>query len=218
MTELSPLGTVARLKAKDAGKSRAEQRHILEKQGRPVSGIKLKIVGGEGKALPNDGAAFGDLYAQGHWVIDQYFGIPESPLEDGWFKTGDISTIDPDGNMQIVDRSKDVIKSGGEWISSIELESAASAHPDVVICACIGIAHPKWDERPLLVVVPRQGSGKTPEALKAELYDILATKVAKWWLPDDIVFAEEIPMTATGKLHKLKLRERFGGYVWKAGA
>ena len=218
MTELSPLGTVARLKAKDLGKSPAEQKRILEKQGRPVSGIKLKIVGGEGKSLPNDGAAFGDLYAQGHWVIDQYFGIPDSPLEQGWFKTGDISTIDPDGNMQIVDRSKDVIKSGGEWISSIELENAASSHADVAMCACIGIAHPKWDERPLLVIVPREGSGKAPEALKAELYEILSAKVAKWWLPDDIVFAEEIPMTATGKLHKLKLRERFGGYVWKAGS
>ncbi len=214
MTELSPVGSVAKLKQKDLSKSKAEQEQILAKQGRPIFGVDMKIVDEKGQTLPHDGVAFGDLMVKSSWAIDTYFGATESPLIEGWFPTGDVATLDADSNMQITDRSKDVIKSGGEWISSIELENIASAHPDVAMAACIAIAHPKWDERPLLVVVKREGATADDAALKAKLLEILAEKVAKWWLPHDIVFVKQIPLTATGKMAKLKLREEFVTYRW----
>ena len=214
MTELSPVGSVAKLKQKDLSKSKTEQEQILAKQGRPIFGVDMKIVDEKGQTLPHDGVAFGDLMVKSSWAIDTYFGATESPLIEGWFPTGDVATLDADSNMQITDRSKDVIKSGGEWISSIELENVASAHPEVAMAACIAIAHPKWDERPLLVVVKREGATADDAMLKAKLLEMLAEKVAKWWLPDDIVFVKQIPLTATGKMAKLKLREEFVTYRW----
>ena len=216
MTELSPVGSVAQLKQKDYSKSKTEQDQILAKQGRPMFGVDIKIVDEKGLALPHDSVAFGDLLAKSFWAIDSYFGVTDSPLVDGWFPTGDVATIDSDSHIQITDRSKDVIKSGGEWISSIELENVASAHPEVAMAACIAIAHPKWDERPLLVVVKREGATSDDATLKAKLLDMLTEKVAKWWLPDDIVFVKQIPLTATGKMAKLKLREEFSSYTWPA--
>ena len=214
MTELSPVGSVARLKQKDLSKSKADQEQILAKQGRPMFGVDMKIVDEKGQALPHDGVAFGDLLVKSIWAIETYFGSTESPLVNGWFPTGDVATLDFDSNMQITDRSKDVIKSGGEWISSIELENIASAHPEVAMAACIAIAHPKWDERPLLVVVKRENATSDTSVLKDQLLKMLAEKVAKWWLPDDIVFVKQIPLTATGKMAKLKLREEFVTYKW----
>ncbi len=214
MTEMSPLGSVARLKHKDLLKDQTEQKRILAKQGRPIFGVDMKIVDDQGQALPHDGVAFGDLMVRGFCTIDTYFGATDSPLIDGWFPTGDVATLDADSNMQITDRSKDVIKSGGEWISSIDLENVASAHPDVAMAACIAITHPKWDERPLLVIVKRETSTIDASELKAVLLQMLSEKFAKWWLPDDIVFVDQIPLTATGKMAKLKLREEFSSYQW----
>ncbi len=208
MTELSPLGTVCRLKAKHTSLSYDEQFAIRVKQGRAVFGIEMKIVDDAGKLLPNDGKAFGDLMVRGPWVIARYHGEKESALVDGWFPTGDVATIDADGYMQITDRSKDVIKSGGEWISSIELENIAMAHPALAEAAVIGIAHPKWDERPLLLAVLKPGASLTKEALLA----IFDGKIAKWMLPDDVVFVDSLPHTATGKLLKTKLRVDFKDY------
>ncbi|MBI0328184.1 fatty-acid--CoA ligase [Burkholderia plantarii] len=209
MTELSPLGTLARPTWAQMQRPEAERRQSLEKQGRVICGIDMRIVGDDGGELPWDGVAFGELQVRGPWVIDRYFQGEGSPLADGWFPTGDVATIDRDGFLQITDRSKDVIKSGGEWISSIDLENVAVAHPGVAEAACIACAHPKWTERPLLVVVRRPGSEVTREALLA-FYD---GKVAKWWVPDDVVFVEALPHTATGKLQKLRLREMFREHV-----
>jgi len=205
MTELSPLGTLANLKSKHLALPLEAQRHILEKQGHVIFGIDLRIVGSDGLELPWDGVSFGDLQVRGPWVLERYFGQPDSPLVDGWFPTGDVATVDIDGYMQITDRSKDVIKSGGEWISSIEIENVAMAHPEVAEAACIASAHPKWGERPLLVVVRKPGATVDRESV-LRFYD---GRVAKWWIPDDVVFVEAIPHTATGKIQKLKLRELF---------
>jgi fatty-acyl-CoA synthase len=209
MTELSPIGTVAGLKTSDLSKPKSAQEAILQKQGRPIYGIEMKIIDDKAQTLPNDGKAFGDLLVKGSWVIDTYFQADESNLIDGWFPTGDVSTIDADGNMQITDRSKDVIKSGGEWISSIEIENIASAHPDVLLAACIAAQHQKWGERPLVVVVKKPEITKDNETLKNELLKSYEGKIAKWWIPDDVVFIDKMPLTATGKLLKLELRERF---------
>ena len=209
MTELSPIGTVAGLKAADLNKPRAEQDHILQKQGRSLYGIEMKIVDGNGQPLPNDGKAFGDLMVKGSWVINNYYRAEQSPLVDGWFPTGDVSTIDTDGNMQITDRSKDVIKSGGEWISSIDIENVAVAHPAVLIAACIAVHHPKWDERPLLIIVKKPDVTQDEDTLKNEILAFFEGKVAKWWIPDDVSFIDKMPLTATGKLMKLSLREMF---------
>ena len=206
MTEMSPLGTFCRLKAKDEALPREKKHEIECKQGRAIYGVEMKIVDGEGKELPRDGKAFGDLLVRGPWVLREYFkGEGGSPLRDGWFPTGDVATIDPGGYMQITDRSKDVIKSGGEWISSIELENIAVAHPAVAEAAVIGVSHPKWDERPLVIVVKKPGAAVTRE----ELLKFYEGKVAKWWLPDDVVFVEQLPHTATGKLLKTKLRHDY---------
>jgi 3-(methylthio)propionyl---CoA ligase len=203
MTETSPIGTVSRLKTKHAGLSKAEQLAIRAKQGRPVFGIELKIIDDAGNTLPRDGKTFGDLMVRGPWVVERYYGEEKSALVDGWFHTGDVATIDPDGYMQITDRSKDVIKSGGEWISSIELENIAVSHPAVAEAAVIGIAHPKWDERPLLLVILK----KDASATKQEILATFDGKIAKWMLPDDVVFVPELPHTATGKLQKRTLRD-----------
>ncbi len=212
MTEMSPLGTTGRLKHSMSNLPKDKQIDIKVKQGRYVWGVEMKIVDDEGNELPHDGKAFGELLVRGPWVVSGYYNDEEASraaiTEDGWFRTGDVSNIDPDGIMQIVDRSKDVIKSGGEWISSIDLENAAVGHPDVIEAAVIGIAHPKWDERPLLLLVP--GEGK--EVSKDAMIDYLTDKVAKWWLPDDVISVEELPHTATGKLLKSKLREDYKDY------
>ena len=213
MTELSPLGTLSKLRACHRDLPAEQQRHLLEKQGRAIFGIDLAIVGDDGKALPWDGKASGDLLVRGSWVIDRYFGDAGCPLRelDGemWFPTGDVATIDADGFMQITDRSKDVIKSGGEWISSIELENIAMAHPAVLEAAVIACRHPKWDERPLLVVVRKPGAELDRERMLA----FYAGKIAKWQIPDDVIFVDEIPHTATGKMLKMKLRQQFAGHT-----
>ncbi len=209
MTEMSPLGTLCKLNWDQSQRPRGEQHALLEKQGRVVFGVDMKIVGDDGRELPWDGVAFGDLHVRGRWVIDQYFRQDGSPLVDGWFPTGDVATIDRDGFLHITDRSKDVIKSGGEWISSIDLENIAVAHPAVAEAACIACHHPRWTERPLIVAVLRPGESVTRE----ELLAFYEGKVAKWWLPDDVVFVDELPHTATGKLLKLKLREQFRQHV-----
>jgi fatty-acyl-CoA synthase len=209
MTEMSPLGTVNLPKAKHLSLTEAEQGALRVKQGRAIYGVEMKIVDAEGNELPRDGKAFGDLLVRGPWVMASYFkGDGGEVLHDGWFPTGDVATLDADGYMQITDRSKDVIKSGGEWISSIELENLAVGHPALAEAAVIGVRHPKWDERPLLIAVLKPGARATRE----ELLEFLRDKTAKWWLPDDVVFVDALPHTATGKLSKLKLREQFRDY------
>jgi fatty-acyl-CoA synthase len=214
MTELSPLGTVCTFKSKHESLDSEQKLALQNKQGRTVFGIDMKIVDADGKDLPWDGEAFGDLMSRGPWVVSDYFrGEGGDPLQRDdqeleWFPTGDVATIDPDGYMQITDRSKDVIKTGGEWISSIDLENTAVAHPAVAEAAVISVAHPKWDERPLLVVVKAKGE----QVSRDELLAFYQGKVAKWWIPDDVVFVDELPHTATGKLLKTKLREDFKDY------
>ena len=208
MTELSPVGTYGRLKRKHAELHPDQQRAIKLKQGRPVYGIEVKIVDDKGDELAHDGVAFGDLHVRGPWVANSYYRHDASPIVNGWFPTGDVATIDADGYMQITDRSKDVIKSGGEWISSIALENLAMSHPAVAEAAVIAACHPKWDERPLLVVVRKPDVAVTREALIAHYEG----KIAKWWIPDDVVFVDALPHTATGKIHKLKLREQLATY------
>ena len=206
MTEMSPIGTVCTLKPQHDRLSDDERMAVQAKQGRAVFGVEMKIVGEDGRELPHDGKAAGELMVRGPWIIANYFkGEGGDPLINGWFPTGDVSTIDADGYMQITDRSKDVIKSGGEWIGSIDLENIAMAHPAVAMAACIGAKHPKWDERPLLVVVKKPGAQLTREEL-IKFYD---GKIAKWWTPDDVVFVDAIPLGATGKMQTNKLREQF---------
>jgi fatty-acyl-CoA synthase len=210
MTEMSPLGTVCNLLPKHRGLPLEQRLDLQEKQGRGVYGVELKIADDEGRRQPHDGTSRGHLMVRGPWIARSYFRGEGGEILDaeGYFDTGDVATIDPDGYMQIVDRAKDVIKSGGEWISSIDLENAAMGHPAVAEAAVIGVAHAKWQERPLLVVVRKAGR----EATREELLKFLEGKVAKWWLPDDVVFVDELPHTATGKLLKTKLRETFRDY------
>ena len=209
MTEMSPLGTVCTLKNKHLDLPAAEKMKVRLKQGRGLYGVDMKIVDPDGQELPWDGKTFGDLLVKGPWIIRDYFNAEgPSPLVDGWFPTGDVATIDADGYMQITDRSKDVIKSGGEWISSIDVENIAVAHPAVAMAACIGIRHPKWDERPIIAVVRKPGAEVTREALLA-FYE---GKIAKWQIPDDVVFVEAIPLGGTGKMQKTKLREMLKDY------
>jgi fatty-acyl-CoA synthase len=206
MTEMSPLGTVCTLKLAQEALPPEQQMAVLVKQGRAVYGVEMKIVDPDGRELPWDGQSSGDLYVKGPWIISGYFkGEGGNPLVDGWFPTGDVATIDADGFMQITDRSKDVIKSGGEWISSIDIENIAMAHPAVAMAACIAAHHPKWDERPLLVVVKKPGA----EVTREELLAFYEGKVAKWQVPDDVAFVDAIPLGATGKMQKMKLREQF---------
>jgi fatty-acyl-CoA synthase len=206
MTEMSPLGTAGTLQAKHRLLPKEAQRKILQKQGHAIYGVDMKIVDDEGAELPWDGETYGHLYVKGPWIISRYFKDEGGDvLVDGWFPTGDVATIDADGYMQITDRSKDVIKSGGEWIGSIDLENIAMAHPAVLQAACIGVAHPKWDERPMLVVVKRPGA----EVTREELLGFFEGKIAKWWLPDDVVFTEALPVGATGKIQKNRLRDQY---------
>jgi fatty-acyl-CoA synthase len=210
MTEMSPLGTLCTLKNKHLTMPEAEQMKIRLKQGRAIYGMDMKIVGGDGQDLPWDGRSYGDLLVRGPWILREYFkGEGGNPLvQDGWFPTGDVATIDPDGYMQITDRSKDVIKSGGEWISSIDVENIAVAHPAVAMAACIGMRHPKWDERPVVVVVKKPGT----EVSKEDLLRFYEGKTAKWQIPDDVIFVDAIPLGATGKMLKTRLRETLKDY------
>jgi len=213
MTELSPLGTLCTLKNKHLKLPKEQQMKLLLKQGRAIYGVDMKIVNDAGDEQPHDGKAYGDLLVKGPWVVANYYKGEGDPLvtdKDGqrWFPTGDVATIDADGFMQITDRSKDVIKSGGEWISSIDIENIAVAHPAVAMAACIGVPHPKWDERPIVAVV------KKPDAQvsREELLAFYEGKTAKWQIPDDVVFVDAIPIGATGKMLKTKLREQLKDY------
>ena len=211
MTEMSPLGTVGTFK-RGMEELPAEQRYDIQaKQGRCVYGVEMKIVDEGGTELPRDGTAFGQLMVRGPWVARSYFRDEGGDVldDDGWFPTGDVATLDAEGFMQIVDRTKDVIKSGGEWISSIDLENAAVGHPEVVEACVIGISHPKWDERPLLLIVRSDGSTLDKDGVLSFLTD----KIATWWMPDDVLFVDELPHTATGKLYKSVLREEYKDYV-----
>ncbi|MEM5400028.1 3-(methylthio)propionyl-CoA ligase [Paraburkholderia unamae] len=214
MTELSPVGTVCSFKAHQTELAEDARYALQAKQGRSVFGIDMKIVDAAGEELPWDGNAAGDLQVRGHWVASEYFGGDyASPLQDGWFPTGDVAKIDADGFMQIVDRSKDVIKSGGEWISSADIENVASLHPAVATAVCIAARHPKWDERPLLLVVKKPGS-----ALEADdLLSFFDGRVAKWWKPDAVLFIDCVPIGATGKVLKNQLRDQYGGHYLQAG-
>ena len=209
MTEMSPLGTLCTLKEKHKDLPEEDKMKLRVKQGRAIFGVDMKIVGANGEELPWDGRTYGDLYVKGSWILDKYFkGEGGDPLRDGWFPTGDVATIDADGFMQITDRSKDVIKSGGEWISSIDIENTAMAHPAVAMAACVGMPHPKWDERPIVVVTLKPGA----EVTRDELLAFYEGKVAKWQVPDDVVFVDSIPIGATGKMLKTKLREQLKDY------
>jgi len=210
MTEMSPLGTLCSLKPEYAGLTGEARLDIQQKQGHCPFGVEMKITDDNGKRIAWDGKTFGRLMVRGPAVAKAYFKEDHEVLDDEeFFDTGDVATVDRYGYMQITDRSKDVIKSGGEWISSIELENVAVGHPKVAEAAVIGVAHPKWDERPLLIVVPKAGH----QVSKSEMLEFLDGKVAKWWLPDDVVFVAEIPHTATGKIQKITLREQFKNYV-----
>jgi 3-(methylthio)propionyl---CoA ligase len=212
MTEMSPVGAVCSLDPTRAGLPDEERYRIKQKQGHAIWGVEFKIVDEQGRRLPHDGKAAGVLYVRGPWIASAYFRDEQASAEaldaEGWFSTGDVATIDTDGYMQITDRAKDMIRSGGEWISSIALENAAVGHPGLAEAAAIAAVHPKWGERPLLVAVRRPGA----EVEKADVIAFLGDKVASWWLPDDVVFVDELPHTATGKVKKSLLRERFEGY------
>jgi 3-(methylthio)propionyl---CoA ligase len=219
MTEMSPVGTAAILKGKHLDLSPEERMAVQATQGRAVYGVDMKIVGEDGAALPWDGKVSGELLVRGPWIIQTYFkGEGGDPLVSddegrGWFPTGDVATIDPDGYMHITDRSKDVIKSGGEWIGSIDLENIAMAHPAVAMAACIAALHAKWDERPLLIVMKKPGA----EVTRDELLAFFEGRIAKWWTPDDVVFVDAIPLGATGKMLKNRLREQYGKHLLAKG-
>jgi fatty-acyl-CoA synthase len=214
MTEMSPLGTLCSMKPEYAQLSGEARLDIQQKQGHPPFGVEMKITDDAGNELSRDGKTFGRLKVRGPAITRSYFKAEQEYIldEDGFFDTGDVSTIDRYGYMQITDRSKDIIKSGGEWISSIDLENLAVGHPKVSEAAVIGVKHPKWDERPLLVVVLKQGQSATRE----EILAYMEGKIAKWWMPDDVAFVEEIPHTATGKIQKVALRDRFKDYSFPA--
>jgi fatty-acyl-CoA synthase len=208
MTEMSPLGTANHLLARHKGLSETEQNRLRESQGRPAFGMDLRVVDEGGTPLPNNGTAQGALQVRGHWVLSDYFNAaPGSTLGDGWFPTGDIASLNPEGFLTLRDRAKDVIKSGGEWISSVELENIALAHPDLADAAAIGVPHPKWDERPVLVAVAAPGKSPDP----GQILDFYKGKVANWQIPDAVVFIDVLPRNATGKVLKNRLRETFAG-------
>ena len=214
MTEMSPIGTIGYLKRDMRDLSAEEKMSYKVKQGRPVYGVEMKIVDDDNNELPHNGKDFGELVVRGPWITNGYFEDDEASEagfdKDGWFRTGDVCTIDERGFMQIVDRSKDVIKSGGEWISSIELENIAVGHADIAEAAVIGLAHPKWDERPLLICVKAEGADITGE----NVLEIFKGKVADWWIPNEVAFVDELPHTATGKLLKTELRKQFADYTF----
>ena len=214
MTEMSPLGTATSRTAEMDNMDIESRYDLQEKQGKAFFGLEMTIADDEGNELPKDGVAFGRLLVKGPTIVERYYKTNESSLdENGWFDTGDVAKIHPEGSMEIVDRSKDVIKSGGEWISSIDLENAAVGHPEVAEACVIGVLHKKWDERPLLLIV--KVDGKDPS--KEEILAFLEDKVAKWWMPDDVIFVSELPHTATGKLLKRDLRDEYKEHLIKSG-
>ncbi|MEZ4457668.1 MAG: AMP-binding protein, partial [Gemmatimonadales bacterium] len=212
MTELAPIGTICKLKPHQEELSYSEQLAYRLKQGMPVPFVDIRIVDEQGKPLPHDGKAFGELQVRGPWISSSYYNDARSPdsFQDGWFRTGDVANIDPEGFVQLVDRTKDVVKSGGEWISSVELENAIMLNPKVAEAAVIGVSHPKWTERPLACVVAKPGMELTPGEVIATIKDRFAT----WWLPNDVVFIEAVPKTSVGKFDKKVLRERFKDHQW----
>jgi fatty-acyl-CoA synthase len=214
MTETSPLATVSRPRSSMADWSPERRRAVRAKQGMPLPGVEIRAVDDAGRAVAWDGKSVGELEVRGPWIAASYHDDPRSAaaFHDGWFRTGDVVTIDADGYVQITDRAKDVIKSGGEWISSVELENLLVGHPDVLEAAVIGLAHERWQERPLACVVPKPGRAPTREAI----LEYLAPRVARWWLPDDVVFVETLPKTSVGKLAKRELREQFKDHRWPA--
>jgi fatty-acyl-CoA synthase len=211
MTETSPLASICRPMAIHEGLAGVELDLVLASQGRILPGVEMRLADDAGKTLPWDGEAVGEIQVRGNWIASAYYNddTSASKFVDGWLRTGDVATVDADGYIRIVDRTKDLVKSGGEWISSVELEGLIMAHPDVAEAAVIAVAHPKWDERPLACVVVRQGATLT----RANILDHLQGKIAKWWLPDDVVFIEEVPKTSVGKFDKKVLRDRFKDYV-----
>jgi len=207
MTETSPLGTLNHLLQKHADMTPEEQAQIRLGQGRPPWGVELRVVDEDGKLLPHDGETQGDLQIRGHWIVDTYFGKDDSALtDDGWFDTGDVATMDADGYMIIRDRSKDIIKSGGEWISTVELENIAIAHPEIANAAAIAARHEKWDERPVILAVKAEGS----DVSEADIIAFYDGKIAKWQTPDKVIFVDDLPLGATGKVLKNKLRDEYG--------
>ena len=206
MTETTAVATMGALTPEDKQLPLEQQHAIVARQGKSLFGIDIKVVDADGNTLPRDGVSQGELYVRGQWIVSGYYKGEASPLVDGWFPTGDIATIEPGGRMQIRDRTKDVIKSGGEWISSIDLENTALGHPAVAMAAVVGIQHPKWDERPLLILVRKPGQALEKE----EILAFLSERVAKWWVPDDVVFVDSLPVGGTGKVQKTPLREQYG--------
>ncbi|MBV1926003.1 MAG: long-chain fatty acid--CoA ligase [Rhodobacteraceae bacterium] len=215
MTETSPLGTLNQLLQKHVDLPDDQQNKLREGQGRPPFGVELRLVDENGALLPEDGKSEGDLQIRGHWIIESYFGVDETALtEDGWFDCGDVATIDPDGYMVIRDRSKDIIKSGGEWISTVELEDIGISHPQVANAAAIAARHKKWDERPILVVIKAEGQDPS----EADILGHFEGRIAKWQIPDKVIFADELPIGGTGKVLKNKLRDQFGDVLWDESA
>jgi len=214
MTEMSPIGTLSTLKAKHQALPLASRRALAATQGRLLFGVDMKIIDDAGNELPRDGHTSGNLLVKGPWICRRYFKAADTQiLQDGWFPTGDVATIDTDGYLRITDRGKDIIKSGGEWISSIELENCAVGHPGVAEAAVIGVTHPKWGERPLLLVV----RSATSAASREDILNFLAPRFAKWWLPDDVVFVDALPHTASGKLLKTRLRDQYCDHLVSGG-
>jgi fatty-acyl-CoA synthase len=207
MTETTGVATISALMSKHDGLPAAGRHGVIAKQGKSLFGVEIKVVDERGATLPRDGASQGELMVRGQWIVADYFKGERSPLQDGWFPTGDVATIAADGTMQIRDRAKDVIKTGGEWISSIDLENAAVAHPAVAMAAVIGVKHPKWDERPLLFIVRKPGQALERD----EMLAFLGERVAKWWVPDDVIFLDALPVGGTGKVQKTDLRKQYGG-------
>jgi acyl-CoA synthetase (AMP-forming)/AMP-acid ligase II len=207
MTETTAVATMGTLMPQDLDLPPEQQHAIVARQGKSLFGVEIKVIDEKGVTVPRDGSSQGELMVRGPWILRDYFKGERSPLQDGWFPTGDIATIDAKGIMQIRDRTKDVIKTGGEWISSIDLESAAVAHPAVAMAAVIGVKHPKWDERPLMFIVRKPGQAVEKDTLIA----FLSERVAKWWLPDDIIFVDSLPVGGTGKVQKEELRKKYGG-------
>jgi fatty-acyl-CoA synthase len=210
MTEMSPIGTSNAKTAAMVNMPLEERYKLQQKQGKPVFGVEMKIVDDNGQSQPHDGIAFGRLLVRGPWIIKQYYKSDDmSSFKDGWLDTGDVATIDENNYLGIVDRSKDVIKSGGEWISSIDLENSAVGHPDIIEACVIGVAHEKWDERPLLLAIRKPDSNVSGK----DVQDFLADKIAKFWMPDEVLFVESLPHTATGKLLKINLRKEYQNYL-----
>jgi fatty-acyl-CoA synthase len=216
MTETTPIATVTSLKSHLAVLPDAQRFDVMARHGIPVAGVDIRIVDEAGRELPWDGATMGELQVRGPWVTSGYYHDErgEQSFTDGWFRTGDVATVDSEGYIQIMDRTKDLVKSGGEWISSVDLENAIMAHPKVAEAAVVGVFHPKWQERPLACVVAKPGQSVTTE----EILEHLKDKFAAWWLPDDVVLIDEVPKTSVGKFDKKVLRQRYAAYLAQRGA